>query len=360
MTGIFLIAFMVVTAAMAFYYMPEVVKESENPTIDGLMRGSWAPGFEKTLNETLPASDPSKNFWGRSEYALFGQGRKGVVVGSDGWLFTDEEFECPKQAQERVKENFSYIEEVRTALKKKKIALAVILVPAKVRLYAEHLGDNKVPACRDGLYSLTMLHLKDKDIKAVDLLSAMAVSPDKESYFLKTDTHWTPEGARKAAQKAAETIAFSAETRKAYATQEGEKIKHDGDLKRYLPGVSEEDIAADYLQAYETQEQDSEDGEASAMSLFGDDIPPMTLVGTSYSANPAWNFLGFLKQAFGVDILDMSDEGRGPFTVMEKYLESDAIENTPPQMVIWEIPERYITSDPGMENKSSNNSHHAH
>lgn len=339
---------------MAGYYMPEIVKETENPALAGLMRGSWAPGFEKTLNETLPVSDVSKNFWGRAEYALFGQGRKGVVVGEKGWLFTDEEFACPRGVQERITAKFAYIGRVREILAQKDVALAVVLVPAKARLYADYLGGNRIPSCHDGLYSLTLLHLRALGIRAADLLSIMAVSPERDNYFLKTDTHWTPAGAKLAAQKTAENLDLSALPRKIYRTKLGEAARHDGDLMRYLPGVPEDEITPDRLQAYVTEEDLSGDGEeASAMSLFGDDIPPVTLVGTSYSANPAWHFLGFLKEALGVDILDMSDEGRGPFAVMDRYLASDALKNTPPRLLIWEIPERYITSDPDVEDKSN-------
>lgn len=349
MSGGFFIAFMAVSAAMAAYDMPETIRETENPTLETLLRGNWAPGFEKALNETLPVSDPVRDFWGRSEYALFGQGRKGVLVGADGWLFTDEEFACPKGGQERFQNNLSYIASMRDALAQRGIDLAVVLIPAKARLYPAYLGQNAVPHCRSGLYALTLLKLKSKDIKVIDLISKMNASPDKDELFLKTDTHWTPSGARFVAAVAAKEIDTSGFEKKTYGvTLQGDKSVHEGDLLRYVPGVGDEDIARDALQSYVTDVQNASE-EDTAASLFGDDIPPVTLVGTSYSANPSWHFLGFLKEALGVDILDMSDEGRGPFTVMEKYMESDALKNTPPKLVIWEIPERYMMSDPALE-----------
>lgn len=349
MSGGLLITFMAVSAAMAAYDIPETIRETESPALETLLRGSWAPGFEKTLNDTLPVSDPSRDFWGRSEYALFGQGRKGVLVGADGWLFTDEEFSCPKGGHVRFQSNLSYIRETRDALAQRGIALAVILIPAKTRLYPTYLGRNKVPHCREDLYSVTLLRLRSDGLKVFDLLSKMSVSPDRSDLFLKTDTHWTPVGARLAAETAEKEFDTSGFAKKTYGTAvQGEGSVHEGDLLRYLPGVGVDDIPRDTLAAYVTEEKTDGEGDMAA-DLFGEDIPPVTLVGTSYSANPSWHFLGFLKEALGVDILDMSDEGRGPFTVMEKYLESDALKNTPPRLVIWEIPERYMMSDPALE-----------
>jgi len=59
---------------------------------------------------------------------------------------------------------------------------------------------------------------------------------------------------------------------------------------------------------------------------------------------PEWNFAGFLKEQLHADILNFSDPGQGPFAVMEKYLSSDDFKNTPPRLVIWEMPERYFLS----------------
>ena len=74
----------------------------------------------------------------------------------------------------------------------------------------------------------------------------------------------------------------------------------------------------------------------------------MTLVGTSYSANTNWNFEGFLKEYLETDVLNMADQGLGPLVVMDKYLENDAWKNSPPRLVIWEMPERYLLMPHGV------------
>ena len=44
----------------------------------------------------------------------------------------------------------------------------------------------------------------------------------------------------------------------------------------------------------------------------------------------------------------MADQGLGPLVVMDKYLENDAWKNSPPRLVIWEMPERYLLMPHGV------------
>lgn len=76
--------------------------------------------------------------------------------------------------------------------------------------------------------------------------------------------------------------------------------------------------------------------------MFADKQIPVALVGTSYSANPHWNFLGALQQALRSDVANYAEDGHGPLLPMLKYLQSDAFKNAAPQVVVWEFPERYL------------------
>jgi alginate O-acetyltransferase complex protein AlgJ len=71
----------------------------------------------------------------------------------------------------------------------------------------------------------------------------------------------------------------------------------------------------------------------------------VALVGTSFSAKSDWNFLGFLQNALAAEVLNFSAEGQGPFAPMQTFLASDTFKNTPPKLVIWEIPVRYTSMD---------------
>ena len=344
--AMFLIVFMAVSVVMAGLYMPAAISKTENPTWKNIMVGTWAPDFEKSLNESFPIFEHIRNFWGRFEYQVFGEGRKGVLIGQDGWLFTDEEFSCIPGGAENMQENLSYVSEVRDALQVKGVRLKVVLIPAKARVYQDYLGKYAAPSCRKNLYADIISYFNGNAIPVVSLLESFQGAQNRDDLFLKTDTHWTTQGAQAASVLVSAQIDTSGFSSKNFISRSGEVKSHDGDLLRYMPGVENDIIQPDSLIPFETEEEKS-DGEAdAALALFGDSSVPVTLVGTSYSANPAWNFYGFLKDALDVDILNMADEGLGPFAVMKTYLSSDAWENTPPSLVIWEIPERYITVVP--------------
>jgi alginate O-acetyltransferase complex protein AlgJ len=65
-------------------------------------------------------------------------------------------------------------------------------------------------------------------------------------------------------------------------------------------------------------------------------------VGTSYSANEKWNFLGALQQAFAQDFINVAADGKGPMTPMQDYLQSANFKSNPPQFIVWDIPERFL------------------
>ena len=134
--------------------------------------------------------------------------------------------------------------------------------------------------------------------------------------FLRTDTHWTPEGAQIAAEALASTIAdkfpLSGEPQN-FVTEPAEKITHKGDLRLFLPlDPLFENLmpAPEPLQKRNTVA--AEDQPASDDALFANTEVPVALIGTSYSANPNWNFVGALKQALRSDVVNYAEDGHGP------------------------------------------------
>lgn len=342
-SGLFLLAFIVAAASAGPFVAAAAASKTGTLKAEGVLRGTWPASFEKNFNESLPVFETSRALWGQAEYALFGQGRKGVVVGTDGWLFTDEEFSCASGAEKNMAANLAYVEKTKADLEARGAKLLVALIPAKARVYGGETG-NVVPApCHAQAYDAALKFFTEKGLPAVNVLAAMkerlAGQQGGYSLFLRTDTHWSPEGAQTAAKTIAAAIPDGvALTHKTFATALGAPKEHDGDLMRYVPGVEDAVLRPDELTAATTQAKDSEGGG----DLFGDDTPEAVLVGTSYSANPLWNFEGFLKDALQADVLNMADEGLGPFTVMDRYLADPALKNSPPKLVIWEIPERYL------------------
>jgi alginate O-acetyltransferase complex protein AlgJ len=343
----FFIGFAVLACGAGLLCLRQTLLTLERPAVQDLLDGKWSQQLDTSFKEAMPANVASRNFWGRAEYALFGQGRKGVIIGGDGWLFTDEEFSCPRHAAQNLNDNLAFMERVKKTLEEKNVHLAVVLIPAKARVLSNHLGANVLPLCREPLYKAARTALAGKDIVVTDLLPAMQSSPALQSLYFKADTHWTPVGAHLAAQVAAAVVqeAFKELDLPAdrFTSQAGVVKAHQGDLANYIPGVA---IPADHFTSHVSGVFLASMGDAQ--NLFSDMVPPVMLVGTSYSANPDWNFEGFLKEALGADVLNLADQGQGPFVVMDKFLQKEMRQNILPRLVVWEVPERYLLMPHGI------------
>ena len=82
----------------------------------------------------------------------------------------------------------------------------------------------------------------------------------------------------------------------------------------------------------------------SSVDLFGQSEASVVLVGTSYSANEKWGFEAALKSSLGEDIVNVAEQGEGPFKPMASYIGSASFRQAPPKLVIWEIPVRFMLS----------------
>ncbi len=347
--GIFFAAFLAGACGMGGYYLPGAMHGAGSPLSGDILRGKWAPKFEKAFGDALPVGTQSRDGWGLAEYEAFGQGRKGVVVGREGWLYTAEEFSCPVDAEDNLKQNLSYIADKVKGFTAKNIRTIVALIPAKARALPEHLNGAALPGCRRDLYQNARNTLLQQGVPVADVLGAMQSQIARDDLYLKTDTHWTQEGARVAAKQVAAAAHTFNNLDLPPGTFESEPTaagKRDGDLARYLPGAG---VAPEPFKAWKTSATVSVAGTGSMQDLLGDaPAPAVTLVGTSYSANPSWNFDGFLKEALKSDVLNMAEEGQGPLVVMDKYLAGNGIKDSPPKLLVWEIPERYLVMPHGV------------
>jgi alginate O-acetyltransferase complex protein AlgJ len=234
--------------------------------------------------------------------------------------------------------------DVQATLKAKNIDLFIALVPSKSRIYDDKLAPYYIPDYFKDRYDTTLQNIQKAGIQVIDLRTAL--SKAQHDSFLKTDTHWTPYGARRAAQEIANTVAQQSQTFKTgdqhFETKPTKQQSHEGDLLRYvplLPVLANQKPALDTLEIMKTI---SIGTQSKDIDLFGESSLPVTLVGTSYSANNLWNFSGYLKEALQSDLLNAAEEGKGPFTPMKNYLESDQFKNAAPKLIIWEIPERFL------------------
>lgn len=330
---------------LVFLWSLRGVLSYQLPNRFSVLDGGLAKTFESHYDKQLPVKEIGTNVWAALDYLLFGEGRPGVLVGSDDWLFSDEEFKPVEGARQNLRDNLALIQGVRDELARRDIALVLAIVPAKARLYPEYLGEHRASSLQQRLYQEFHVAVRGAGITAPDLLGPLQQAKPQGPLFLRTDTHWTPLGAEIVAQQlgaaVSQSLALGGEPQR-FVTEAGEQAPYKGDLTRFLPLdplFAELLPAPDPLQKRQTRAINQASG---ADALFADSELPVTLVGTSYSANPNWNFEGALRQHLQRDLSNHAEDGHGPLLPMLKYLQSEELKNAAPQLVIWEFPERYL------------------
>ena len=311
-----------------------------------VLNGRWAKAVETHYDDAFPIKRLGTNLWAALDFKLFNEGRPGVVLGRDQWLFSDEEFKPIAGSDQFEQENLALIQGVRDTLKQQGVQLVLAIVPAKARLYPEHIGEQAPASLHADLYQEFHAQARQAGIFAPDLLTPLQKAKDRGQVFLRTDTHWTPMGAEVVAQHLGQAIAeltpLSGEPQH-FITEAKNSEPYKGDLTSFLPL---DPLFSNLLPTPDTLQQRStraaESNADSGDALFADNEIPVALVGTSYSANPNWNFVGALQQALSSDVVSYAENGHGPLLPMLKYLQTDAFKNSPPQVLIWEFPERYL------------------
>jgi alginate O-acetyltransferase complex protein AlgJ len=322
-----------------------------------VMRGGLTKTFESYYDERFPGKTLGVNLWAAIEYTLFGEGRQGVVVGRQGWLYTDEEFNVTTTANSSVQENLALIERSARQLKEAGVELVVAIVPAKARIYPEFLNGRRPASAHTGVYDRLVRQLEIARIPVADLRTTLAAGKTREPTYFRTDTHWTPWGAQLAAHEIAKVVrqaGFARATSSVYVTRVERVRALRGDLFNFLPltpyfgSLLPRDDEISVMKTEAVGRGNAQRAGSSSADLFGNDsLPEVTLVGTSYSANALWNFDGALKECLGEDIVNYAKAGSGPFRPMHAYLQSEDFRAQRPRLVIWEIPERALVAPAG-------------
>ncbi|TPP06749.1 alginate O-acetyltransferase [Rhizobium glycinendophyticum] len=322
--------------------------------------GEATRDLDALYKSELPHRDPAVGVIGNARYALLNSGRKGVIVGDEGWFFTGEEFKRVKPAD--IDSAVAKIDEVRAKLAEAGVQLVMVPLPAKSDVYAEHLPEVMRSDAMQVAYSDFSTALKAKGMTVVDTREAMLAAKPFGELFLKSDTHWTPTGAKITAEAVQSTIQKSGISLPSATVTESWEAPVDiwGDLTTYITspayaprvGLKQENIPI-----YRT----AVNADAAGADLFGTETKvPVMLVGTSYSANENWSFVDFLRQSLTADVVNVAKEGLGPGVPMMDLLAGTALEDTQPDVVVWEFPIRYLGTSTLWERKgqSGGGGHH--
>jgi len=339
--------------------------------------GAATRQFSKKINQDFVFSQPLHQTERVVSWLLTGDWGPGVRQGCDGWLFLrDELMPYPDvQAAASMRLRAGIVEQLAHTLAAQQIQLMLVIVPDKSRIESTHLCGlrrsdgfaGRVQKWED----LTGLPVLGRELGAelhaggdeqastmqgstiVDLTPLLKQQLGER--FYRTDSHWNEAAAAQSAQAIAHYLhAFHWVSRDTPSgvvdTREVSVEVHS--VVKPRPGDLYHLATLDQLPAWlgpkpELTMQSVWNGGAGSPSmaggddLFGDaDLPKLVLVGTSFSLRS--NFFNVLQHTVGVPMANVAKDGGEFDAAMRDYLSSATFKQTPPHVIIWEIPERML------------------
>lgn len=331
-------------ANVALFQSPVVV-----PNLGSVFSGEMTKAVDQLYRDGLMHRDPAVGWIGATRYALLNEGRSGVVAGQKGWLFSDEEFRAVDTSGKAYDATLRWINEVDQTLAGHGVDLVVVPLASKLDVARQHGLAPEQALEQQRLYDGFVDELADGGVTVVSSRDALL---NVAKPFLKTDTHWTVEGATAVAEAVAMSSTALLGDQQVDVTPLPTKT-FAGDLVSFVTSDSIAPfvgLAAETVTPFEaTLLNDA----SATLDLFGDSGPaPLALVGTSYSANTNWSFASALSLALKQDLLNYAQEGRGPVAPMRDFL-NQLDPAALPAAVIWEFPVRYLTDPKLMSEEHS-------
>ncbi len=195
------------------------------------LSGEAAAEIDTYYKKIMPHRLPSIDLMGAGRYLLFKEGRPGVVVGEDGWLFSKEEFDATLKRTPDLSEALAGVTKIRDELAAKGIELVVVPLPAKADIYSEHVSYAAIPGDLERLYSDFRAMLDQAGIRNVETRTALLDAKAEGQLFLNTDTHWTPLGA----SVVADTVGAALGQRDtAFTIADTAPVEREGDLSKFI------------------------------------------------------------------------------------------------------------------------------
>ncbi len=307
--------------------------------------GKVAADFEHFLVKGHPWRDFAVNAWAAAELVVLGEGKPGVIVGSQGWLYSRDEFALPSQRGEVRERNLRQVAADVSALEAAGVRVYLLPVPPKVEI-----APGQVPPAlaRHALRSEDFTDfLTARGIRWIDSRPALrAAQAAGVPVFFRSETHWTPEGARVVADAVAARLradGFSGDARFQVTVKDQATLASD--LENFVPVRPHFGGLLPAPERYTRYSVSSDVVADDAAALFGDAGRPVALVGTSYSADERWSFATWLRAALGSDIDNVSEKARGPFVPMARFRAQQAAGNLSARWVVWEVPVRSVVVD---------------
>ncbi len=313
-------------------------------TVAALLAGRTAGAVNTIMAHDLPTDRLWRGIGGALRYRLFNSGGPQVWVGDHGWLYLTEELRPWPDADASMTRRARIVHDVAARLRAKGIDLLVTLVPDKARIAPATLGS--APRAEQTLtrYATFVTRLKEQGVAIVPLDHVLAGEGEP---YLRTDTHWSQQGAAHAAIAIARANTTVLPDPVSYqTTTDAAQTEAPGDLLHLMSL----DILPSGWAPLLRPRPDLQHAQhtvplaplVAADAGLLDETPavPVALVGSSFSLNA--NFSGRLEEALHAEVTNVAKLGGGFAGAAADYIKSPAFLETPPLLVIWEIPERVV------------------
>lgn len=276
---------------------------------------------------------------------------KKIVAGKDGWLFRSD-FDLRQSMDDFELSEWSVTSfgRLKKAFNRKGTDLAVVMLPTRGLVGYPNLlppYDTSFDHAKAKMGYVTLL----EGLKKSGLIVAGTYDVETvPGFFLKNDNHWTADGAKYAAQKIAEAVKASpvyAGLKKAeFETTEeapAEAIDANDNFIEFIEETCKIKIdRVKISKIYKTVRKAS--GDTGEALLGADEKPEVTLLGTSQSTDPMpsyANFIGFLREALGVDVKNDSITGGSMRGAIGNYVLTGDYDAMKPKLIIWELSAHY-------------------
>ena len=309
-----------------------------------ILGGRAASVVNTAMAHNLPVDKLFRAAGGMLRWRLFQSGGPAVWVGRRNWLYLMEELRPWPDAADVMAERAAVVGRVAVALKARNVDLLVAVVPDKARIVTDAM-DGPRAAQTESRYADFITSLTKQGIKVVGLATPMLANPTPDSLFWRTDTHWSQEGAALAARAIATAVTTKIDRSIKFKTiAQAAESDGPGDLLRLLslehvPDNLPIPLRPPIDRQYKETTRPLEDADAGGLLDEGPAIQ-VSLIGSSFSVNA--NFFGRLQEYLGAAVTNFGEAGGGFAGAAQKYFSGLAYKQTPPKLVIWEIPERLV------------------
>ena len=269
-----------------------------------------------------------------------------LIPGKDGWIFrTQNDFRSQWDVNDKTA---GYLMALQDAFKRKNADLVIVIPPVRGMVHADNLfrKEKKAYGMEDpstvwNNYNASIKELQAKGINIVGI-DRSEVTTD---FYYSRDHHWSAEGARVTARKAADAIkslpSYAAIKKSSFETTEKQPVPYKSSFDKAFRKICKTHLLTETIRLFVTAPKDAVIDQSALFEDSGS--PQVVLLGTSNSVpeTAQANFDGFLKEYLSTDILNVSYIGAGIDTSIMSYLNSDHFNNQERKIVIWEVPGYY-------------------